>query len=474
MTDAPDVAEPSGRADAARPTRAESTELGRAGRVRAPRSSHGSWVAPSGRADPVDVLAAQNATRLAWLVPLRHARMRVSPFAFYRGTAGIMAADLAGSPTSGLTVQLGGDAHLSNFGAYASPGRQLIVDANDFDETLRGPWEWDVKRLAASVYIAGEHLGFRGRDRRRTTLAAVAGYRAAMSTFAAEGWLQTWRRTQTVEDLRAAAGLSQTELDRRLARFVRRAKKRTAAQAIVKFTELVDGRRVIRHEPPVLIPAREQPGGYEADEIEGAARAALESYAGTLIDDRRWLLERYSLVDVGLKVVGVGSVGTRCMVLLMQGRDEDDSFLLQAKEAGRSVLEDHLGSSPYDNHGQRVVEGQRLAQAQSDIFLGWTEGRIENHHYYVRQLRDWKGSVEIDGATPNQLAFYADLCGRILARGHARTGDPAAIAAYMGYSDKFDGAVLSFSTSYAAQNRADFERFQEAIDSGRLEAAPPE
>ncbi len=397
--------------------------------------------------------------------------MRVSPFTFYRGGAAIMAADLAGTPDSGLTVQLGGDAHLSNFGAYASPGRRLVVDANDFDETLRGPWEWDVKRLAASVLIAAQHIGHSPEEGDRATRQATRAYRESMAGFATLGYLETWNQIATVEDLRAEAGVTQEELDRRLARFERRARSKDSKQAVGKLTETVDGRRQIRHDPPVLYPLRALPFEYGPDVLEGAALEALETYKSTLNADRHWLLDRYRLVDIGLKVVGVGSVGTRCIILLLQGRDEADSFFLQAKEAQASVLEAHLGASPYDNNGRRIVEGQRLAQAQSDIFLGWTEGRIEHRHYYVRQLRDWKGSVEIEGATPEQLTFYADLCGRTLARGHARSGDPLAISSYMGKSGTFDRSIAAFAEAYAAQNLEDFARFEAAIGSGRLEAA---
>ncbi len=448
-----------------------SVELGRAARRAAPRSSHGDWTPRAGRADPVALLEAQNESRVAWLVPVRHERMRVSPFAFYRGAAGIMASDLAGTPDSGLTVQVGGDAHLSNFGAYASPGRRLVFDANDFDETLRGPWEWDLKRLAASVVIAARHSDMSTAAAHRAAKQATRAYREAMAGFAEIGYLETWNQLVTVDDLRDTARLSQKELSRRLDRFERKAKSKTSQQAVGKLTETVDGRRQIRHDPPVLYPLRNVPFEYGPDEMEGAALEALEAYKATLNDDRHWLLDRYRVVDVGLKVVGVGSVGTRCIILLLEGRDEDDSFFLQAKEAQASVLAPHLGASPYENHGRRIVEGQRLAQAQSDIFLGWTEGRIEHHHFYVRQLRDWKGSIEVEELTPEQLTFYADFCGRTLARGHARSGDPVAISSYLGKSHTFGRAIAAFAAAYADQNLEDFHRFEAAIDSGRLEVA---
>ncbi|WP_423983270.1 DUF2252 domain-containing protein [Ilumatobacter sp.] len=394
--------------------------------------------------------------------------MRVSPFTFYRGAAAIMAADLSTTPTSGLTVQLGGDAHLSNFGAYASPGRQLVVDANDFDETLRGPWEWDLKRLATSVLIAAQHLGFGFDDCMQVTDRTSRAYAAAMAEYAEMGYLDVWNRLLTVDDLITDTGMTQAKLAKRIERFERRARRKDSRQAVGKLTEIVDGRRQIAHDPPVLFPLRKLPFGYAATEVESAATAALDSYRSTLNDARRFLLDRYSLVDIALKVVGVGSVGTRCFILLLEGRSSDDVFFLQAKEAQASVLEPFLEPSPYRNHGQRIVEGQRMSQAQSDIFLGWTEGRIEHHHYYLRQLRDWKGSVEIEDATPSQLGFYADLCGKTLARAHARTGDPVAISAYIGGGKRLARAVGAFGLLYAAQNLIDFEEFQEAIASNRL------
>jgi uncharacterized protein (DUF2252 family) len=395
--------------------------------------------------------------------------MRESAFTFYRGAAAIMAADLAATANTGFTVQLGGDAHLSNFGAYASPGRQLVVDANDFDETLRGPWEWDLKRLSTSVLIAAQHLGFGARTSTQITDQVTHAYHQSMTEYARMGFLDVWNRLLTVDDIRAEARMTQAALAERVDRFEKRARRKDSRQAVGKLTESVDGHPRIIDEPPVLLPIRSLPVGFDADEVEAAAHAALDSYKSTLNDARRFLLDRYRLVDIAFKVVGVGSVGTRCLILLLEGRGSDDVFFLQAKEAQASVLEPFLQPSPYDNHGQRIVEGQRLSQAQSDIFLGWTVGRIENRHFYIRQLRDWKGSVEIEGATPRQLGFYADLCGRTLARAHARTGDPAAIAAYIGGGKRFTRSIGTFCEAYAAQNLADFESFRAAIQSGRLE-----
>lgn len=448
----------------------ERASEGRAARKKVARSSHGDWVPPADRRDPVALLEEQNRSRLPFLVPIRHARMRVSPFTFYRGTARIMAADLAATPTSGLTVQLGGDAHCSNFGAYASPERQLVFDANDFDETLRGPWEWDLKRLAVSFTVAGQSLGFSKEVTRVATARCAESYRLAMASFAPMGFLDLWYVHMTVDRLSEVGGLDLQAVAGRIDRFVRRARSKTSLQALRKLTVEEGGRYRIRSDPPVLFPLSELPEEFDPRGLEGVVRDALERYEETLADDRRWLLGRYSVVDVGLKVVGVGSVGTRCLIVLFQGRDSQDPLFLQAKEATASVLEEFLEPSPYDNHGRRVVEGQRMIQAESDVFLGWTRGR-EGRDFYVRQLRDWKGSVEIEKATPEQLEFYARLCGYTLARGHARSGDAVAIQAYAGKSDTFDRAVVAFAEKYARQNLEDYEAFSQAIADGRLEVA---
>lgn len=448
----------------------ERREFGRAARQRAPRSSHREWAPVPNRGDPVSLLEEQNATRIPWLVPLRHARMRVSPFTFYRGTAKIMVADLASTPTSGIDAQIGGDAHLSNFGAYASPERKLVFDANDFDETLRGPWEWDLKRLATSFTIAGQYLGLSAEVCRDAAAHSVQSYREAMAEFASMRLLGLWYDHVDVDDLRTAGGMKKKELNRRVTRFERKARRKNSLQALRKLTVEVDGRRQIRNNPPVLFPLRDLPPGYDTAALEEEALGAIESYKSTLSDDRHWLLDQYTVADVGIKVVGVGSVGTRCSIILLQGRDGDDPLFLQAKEAGPSVLEDHLGPSRYGNHGQRVVEGQRMIQAQSDIFLGWAKGP-GGAHLYVRQLRDWKGSIDTEAGTPNQLRFYARLCGQTMARGHARSGDPVAIRAYLGKGHSMDRAVAAFADQYAKQNLDDYRRFTAAIDDGRLEVA---
>jgi uncharacterized protein (DUF2252 family) len=421
----------------------------------------------------VALLEEQDADRVPWLVPLRHGRMSVSPFTFYRGAARIMASDLASTPNSGLSVQLGGDAHLSNFGTYASPERQLLFDANDFDETIPGPFEWDLKRLAASFTVAADHLGFRRADRKKVTERSVEAYRTSMIRHAGMGYLERWYEHLTSSDVRASNGLSSDKAITRLDRFERKARSKTSLQALDKLAIEENGKYRIRSQAPVLFPLRDLPAEYDAPAMEAAAYAAFDLYKDTLADDRRCLLDRFTPVDIGVKVVGVGSVGTRCFIVLLQGRDRTDPLFLQIKEAGRSVLEEFLVPSVYPNQGRRVVEGQRLTQAQSDIFLGWTEGGLEGRHYYVRQLRDWKGSAEVEGATPDQLMYYAQLCGMTMARGHARTGDPIAIAAYMGKGDTLDRAITEFADAYTEQNKRDYGRFRAAIDAGRLEYVDP-
>ncbi len=451
----------------------ELTERGKELRRSSPRSEHGGWAPSPDRPDPVALIEGQNAARVKWLVPVRHARMSVSPFTFFRGAARIMASDLAVTPSCGLDVQLGGDAHLSNFGAYASPERRLVFDQNDFDETLPGPWEWDLKRLAASFVVACQFHGHPREAAYSVATEVVRSYRESMANFAGEGHLALWYDYVDVDDIGANSGIPAKELNKRLARFRKKATRKTSQQAVEKLAEVVDGKWRIRHEAPVLFPLEQLPGDEDPDDLQAAVDRSLESYAATLDDGRRALLERYELVDVGLKVVGVGSVGTRCLIALLIGRDENDPLILQIKEAGPSVLAEHLRPSRYDHQGQRVVEGQRLVQATSDIFLGWTTGDLAGVHFYVRQLRDWKGSVEVeaDGVTPEQLSFYAGLCGMTLARGHARSGESVSIAAYAGRGSTLDRSIAEFAESYAAQNADDYDRFRQAIADGRLECA---
>jgi len=418
------------------------------------------------------LLERQNTTRLSWLVPVRRERMSASPFAFYRGAAAVMAADLASTPRTGLMVQVCGDAHLANFGVYASPERQLVFDINDFDETIAGPWEWDLKRLATSVMIDAQHHAFDDPSCDTITLRTAESYRLAMQRLAAMGTLEVWYSHVTSEQVYELAEIANNKRVRRtIDRYGREARSRDNLQAFNKLTERVDGRYRIRSDPPLLVPLRELSTENDPDELEAQARANFEEFKRSLSDDRQHLLDRFEPVDIAIKVVGVGSVGTRCLVVLLQGRDSGDPLLLQVKEAGRSVLEEHLDPSRYDNQGRRVVEGQRLMQAASDIFLGWSSAE-QMPDFYWRQLRDWKGSGRIEFAEPDDLERFARLCGATLARAHARSGDAIAIAAYLGKNDVFDRAVTSFAAGYAKQNLADFEHFVAANKAKEDRSSP--
>ena len=454
---------------------------GKQARNLAAPDAHAGWVPAADRPDPNRLLEAQDANREADLVPVRHGRMMVSPFTFYRGAAKIMAEDLANTPTAGLNVQLCGDAHLSNFGAFASPERTLLIDVNDFDETLPGPFEYDVKRLAASFTIAARNNGFSKADAREATRASVAGYREAMASFAAMGVLDTWYARMSADDFlnvvrgsvsnKKANKKQENRMVGTAEKGLQKARTRDSLQALSKLAELVDGQYRIVSQPPIVVPARDMTAVYgSSQDIEQALRKQLRAYRATLRDDRRQLLERFELVDVARKVVGVGSVGTRAFIGLLQGRDSQDPLFLQVKEATASVLEDHLPKSRYANHGQRVVQGQRMMQAASDIFLGWTVGRDVKRHFYWRQLRDMKGSAEVESMIPAGLKLYAGVCAWTLARAHARSGDPIAIAAYLGKSDRFDRSITDFSERYADQNEQDYEGFVKAIRSGALDA----
>jgi uncharacterized protein (DUF2252 family) len=457
--------------------------------IRTPPSSHTEWTRAADRPDPVGLLEEQNLGREPDLVPVRHGRMLVSPFTFYRGAAKIMAADLDGTPTAGLDVQLCGDAHLSNFGAFASPERRLLFDVNDFDETLPGPFEYDVKRMAASFTIAGRNNSFAKADTKAATLASVAAYREAMASFAQMRTMDIWYARMDEDKVMAAArsarvGASTTkeakkkakkeakQAEKSLRKGAAKARTRDSLQALSKLGELVDGRYRIVSQPPIVVPVRELEGTYglSREEIERGLREQFRAYRATLRDDQRQLLERFQLVDVARKVVGVGSVGTRAFIALLQGRDQQDPLFLQVKEATASVLEDHLPKSRYKQHGERVVQGQRMMQAASDIFLGWTKGADATRHFYWRQLRDMKGSADVEAMAPVALNFYAGMCGWTLARAHARSGDPVAIAAYLGGSDEFDRSIRDFAERYADQNERDYQAFTAAIRSGRLEA----
>lgn len=415
----------------------------------------------------MEILSEQDSRRVDWLVPIRHGRMAASAFAFYRGAAAVMASDLANTPDSGLWVQCGGDAHLANFGAYASPSRALVFDQNDFDETLPGPWEWDVKRLVTSVVVAGEHLGFDPDSNRDIAEHAARHYRKAMADYASRHVLDVWYDHFDVAEFERDT--THAELAQRIATFAAKARSRTSLQALRKLTTGSGENLRIRHQPPLLVPLSDLPSDVDGQGVMQAVQVALEQYAESTGDHIQVLLSRFRMQDVALKVVGVGSVGTRCWVVLMAGRDDQDPLFLQVKEAMPSVLEDHLLPSVYTHQGERVVQGQRLAQAQSDIFLGWTTG-LQGRHFYVRQLRDWKGSVDLEQGTAKELRFYATLCARTLARGHARSGDPVAIRAYLGHSNCFDAAIAAFALRYAAQNRLDYEDFLAAIDHGTITA----
>jgi len=457
---------------------------GKDARERTPVAAHSGWAPASDRPDPVQLLEAQNVTREPDLVPVRHGRMMVSPFTFYRGAAKIMAEDLKDTPTAGLEVQLCGDAHLSNFGAFASPERTLLFDVNDFDETLPGPFEYDVKRMAASFTIAARNNGFTTADATAATLAAVTAYREAMTEFAQMGNLDIWYARLTEEEIMEAirtltkrastkeAAAQAKKGAQRAQKTAQKAHTSDSLQALSKLGEMVGGRYRIVSQPPVVIPARELGPifGHSTDELEEMIHQQFRSYRATLQEDRRHLLERYEFVDMARKVVGVGSVGTRAFIALLQGRDEQDPLFLQVKEATASVLEGHLPKSKFKEPGERVVQGQRIMQAASDIYLGWTKGVEANRHLYWRQLRDMKGSAVIETMTPAILGFYAGLCGWTLARAHARSGDAVALAAYLGKSDKFDLSITDFSERYANQNERDYQAFAKAIRTGRLQA----
>ncbi|MFR0354985.1 DUF2252 domain-containing protein [Streptomyces sediminimaris] len=451
---------------------AERAGIGRDARSRASRSCHGWFEAGQDRFDPVGVIERQSAARVAELVPIRYGRMLESPFRFYRGAAAIMAADLGPTPNSGLRVQLCGDAHLLNFRLLASPERQLVFDINDFDETLPGPFEWDVKRLTASFAIAGRANGFSRKQQDAAVRTCVRAYRERMREFAGMRTLDIWYAQDNVERLREfMASSMDKEAQRRTARATAKARTRTGMQAFEKLTRTTAEGRRITPDPPLIIPLRDLLSG--SAEEEKALQSVLDGYAPTLSSERRHLLRHYHVVDMARKVVGVGSVGTRCWIVLLRGRDDEDPLLLQAKEAQESVLSAQTGGDRYDNQGRRVVAGQRLIQTTSDIFLGWThvlgfDGKERD--FYVRQLRDWKGIVRPETMGPDLLCMFAQLCGASLARAHARSGDPIAIAAYLGGSDRFDRALTEFAQSYADQNERDFEALAAAVRTGRVSA----
>ena len=450
---------------------AESAAAGKAARARVPLESHREFD-PAPSRDPVGLLLEQAESRIPELVPVRHGRMLVSPFTFYRGAALPMAADLAGTPSPGFRVQLCGDAHLSNFGAFGSPERRLVFDVNDFDETLPGPFEWDVKRLVASLVVAGRDNGFTGADTRRVALAAGARYRRAMREFAGWPTLAVWYARLDVEDTIAQfkSQLPKSEVKRSQA-LAAKVRTRDSTRAVAKLTRVIDGRREIISDPPLIVPVEE----LTAEPDYAALRALASAYARTLPPDRAHLLGRFRLTRVARKVVGVGSVGTQAWILLMEAEDGFDPLLLQAKQAQRSALAAYAGESEYDNQGERVVAGQRMMQAASDIFLGWQrmpEPGGGQTDYYLRQLRDWKYSAPIEQMDPATMAGYGELCGWTLARAHARSGDRFAIAGYLGSSARFEEAVADFGASYADQTVRDHAALADAVASGRTQATP--
>ena len=463
-------------------TREERVTRGRKARAEVPRSSHAEFEPVADRPDPVKLLEGEDASRVVELLPIRYGRMAVSAFTFFRGAALLMANDLAATPRTGLTVQICGDAHLSNFGLFASPERRLVFDINDFDETLPGPWEWDIKRLATSLEVAGRDNGYSTKQRRSIVLAAVAAYRQAMAGFAEKTALEVWYAHADEAAIHARfdeAAANVRKLGRRrkrTARTMAKARTKDNLGALGRFAGGQDGRPQIVAEPPLIVPLRDLiEDGTDTAELQEQLRGLLASYRSTLEPERRVLFDQYRLVDFARKVVGVGSVGTRSWMALLLGDDEHDPLFLQAKEAGPSVLEEFVGSSEYDNAGQRVVVGQRVMQAVSDIFLGWVRVKGidgQTRDFYLRQLRDWKGSAEIEVMIPEGMQSYGELCGWTLARAHARSGDRIAISAYLGSGPAFDMAVGEFAQAYADQNERDYAALMGAIGSGRIAAEP--
>lgn len=456
--------------DSAAATRAAT---GKAARENASRSSHAEWEPAKGRKDPVKVLESQSKNRVPELVPIRYGRMLVSPFTFFRGAAAVMAMDLAKTPQSGLRAQLCGDAHLSNFGVFAAPDRRLVLDVNDFDETLPGPWEWDVKRLAASFEIAGRDRNFTPKETGAAVLGTVREYREAMRSFAAMGNLEVWYARLDVDALLAeVAQVADRKQMKAAEKNVAKAHKKNSLKAFDRLVHEVDGEPRIISDPPLLVPARELLSDDQRHEGEERIQEMLGRYRESLKGDRRHLFDSYRFVDMARKVVGVGSVGTRAWVVLMMGRDGQDPLFLQAKEAEASVLEPYAGASEFGNHGERVVEGQWLMQASSDILLGWLPAfgmDDKERDFYVRQLWDGKRSVDIETLPPKGLEVYGRVCGWTLARAHARSGDRIAIAAYLGKGDSFDQAIAEFSERYADQNELDYGALSDAAKSGRIE-----
>ena len=436
---------------------------GRAERESVPLEAHGEWAAADGRPDPIAILEEQNATRVPELVPIRHGRMIVSPFTFYRGSAAIMAADLAQTPNTGLRVQCCGDAHLSNFGVFAAPDRRLVFDLNDFDETLPAPFEWDVKRLVASFVVAARDNGHRRKEQRAAARAAAAAYRKTMAKATAMRFLEVWYARVDAEDL--LGGLEDKATIKSARKGLAKARKRTSLGSLSKFAQRADGGYRIKQQPPVIV----RPPDAMYGDLEQIVRQGLTDYARTLSPERRLVLDHYHYADFARKVVGVGSVGTEAFMVLLMGDRDDDPLFLQVKEADTSVLAPYAGADEYEQQGERVVLGQRVMQAASDPFLGWATGTgARGREFYVRQLRDMKGSAVIEAMPPARLARYGEICGVTLARAHARSGDAAKIAGYLGDDDTFDRALEHFAVAYADQNDADYAEFTGAADEHRI------
>jgi uncharacterized protein (DUF2252 family) len=444
-----------------------------------PRRSHGQWKPAPDRPDPIGLLQAQDEGRLEHLLPIKYGRMLESPFAFLRGSAVVMAADLATTPRTGLEVVLCGDAHLNNFGVFATPERQLVFDINDFDETFPGPWEWDLKRLAASAVVAGRANGFSQKVCRRMAMSIVETYRKAMERFAQMHTLDVWYYHVDTEDVLAVfEAASSRKAAKGAKKMVKKARSRTQQQTLEKLTSDEAGRRRIISDPPLLVPWREMDFDFSASDAELVQFAAdsverdWAQYLDSLPDERRYLLQRFHLADGALRVGGVGSVGTRCAIVLLEGRDSDDALLLQLKEAGPSVLEPYVEHRGTRRQAERVVTGQRLMQATSDIFLGWHSSELSGREYYWRQLKDMKGSADAEAMDEGGFKTYVQLCSWCLARAHARTGDEAAIRGYIGKNDAFAEAIADFAAAYADQTERDYQALVAAVESGRIVAQP--
>ena len=448
-------------------------QRGRNARREVPFSDHARWSPSADRVAPVDLLEEQALTRVAELVPIRYGRMLVSPFSYFRGAALPMAADLATTPVSGIEVQLCGDAHMSNFGIFGSPERHLIFDLNDFDETAPGPWEWDVKRLAASIEIAGRENGYSQKVRERIVRHAMRSYRETMQELASVSMLSVWYAHLNVEQiLPRFSALLHPKKTPNVWKAINKARAHDSHQAFSKLCYDQDGETKIIHDPPLIVPVEHFIEGVDPRVTAEALAGILRSYTDSLEPDLRHLLAQHEYAHMARKVVGVGSVGTEAWIALFLSLEDDSPLFLQVKEAQPSVLERFTTASEFSNHGERVVRGQRLMQAASDIFLGWVTfaWNGSERDYYFRQLRDWKGSVDVEGMTPAGMDVWGRMCGWTLARAHARTGDRVAIASYLGKSERFELALTEFATAYADQNERDFNALVDAVASGRIVA----